>query len=127
MFLFECNVAYHGRIFAVPASFCPIFVRLYIYIYSVSFVGRPVSQHPNKLPPNPQILTIFTTVGFGDMSAWTTGETLYADWAMYLGAESMELVESGMLMGGDFFLKDDDTSGKNDGERNARLETFGRS
>ena len=32
-----------------------------------------------------QILTIFTTVGFGDMSAYTTGETLYADWTMSLG------------------------------------------
>ncbi|CAL1173718.1 unnamed protein product [Cladocopium goreaui] len=32
-----------------------------------------------------QILTIFTTVGFGDMSAYTTGETLYADWTMIVG------------------------------------------
>lgn len=116
-----------GFLLYLPVSAPFLLGYIHIYIYSVSFVGRPVSQHPNKLPPNPQILTIFTTVGFGDMSAWTTGETLYADWAMYLGAESMELVESGMLMGGDFFLKDDDTSGKNDGERNARLETFGRS
>ena len=32
-----------------------------------------------------------------------------------------------LVMGGDFFLKDDDTSGKNDGETNAPSETFGRS
>ena len=44
-------------------------------------IGGPFVGRLSRL----QILTIFTTVGFGDMSAYTTGETLYADWTMCLG------------------------------------------
>lgn len=41
-----------------------------------------------------EILTIFTTVGFGDMSAYTTGETLYADWAMIVGTVVNSIIMS---------------------------------
>jgi len=43
------------------------------------------------------ILTIFTTVGFGDMSAWTTGETLYADWAMIVGTVVNSIIMSEVI------------------------------
>lgn len=43
------------------------------------------------------ILTIFTTVGFGDMSAYTTGETLYADWTMIVGTVVNSIIMSEVI------------------------------
>lgn len=43
------------------------------------------------------ILTIFTTVGFGDMSAFTTGETLYVDWAMIVGTVVNSIIMSEVI------------------------------
>jgi hypothetical protein len=51
--------------------------------------GRNQSQKRGHVASAVQILTIFTTVGFGDMSAYTTGETLYADWTMSLGRRDL--------------------------------------
>ena len=45
---------------------------------------QPEAPPKKTMPGTTQILTIFTTVGFGDMSAFTTAETLYVDWAMLL-------------------------------------------
>ncbi|CAE7880041.1 Kcnh7, partial [Symbiodinium microadriaticum] len=43
------------------------------------------------------ILTIFTTVGFGDMSAFTTAETLYVDWAMIVGTVVNSIIMSEVI------------------------------
>ena len=75
--------------FVISASFCPFFGLNFPVLFDRWPLFRnEKSSHLIHL----QILTIFTTVGFGDMSAWTTGETLYADWAMYLGGVKMGMV-----------------------------------
>ncbi len=84
MFLFECIRMHIIGFFVISASFCPVFgLNSSVFVDRWPLFRNEKSSHLIHL----QILTIFTTVGFGDMSAWTTGETLYADWAMHLGGE----------------------------------------